>query len=432
MPAHRLLRCWIAALLLGPVPWQVGGCAVTEVRPVEQTERAPANRTQAARPAEIPFDRSAVAAVVNSRVVLATRAIGTVPFDGQVLPLISPSGRYLATQTGEAPDWPSLLGARGQSVSMRTSVEAYDLASSPPRRISWTEDLPPGSLLGRSADEAGFLIERVLPDATRRIGKVSWASGGVTWLTAEGDLAAAGTLLPPGSAAAAVFTLRELGDDQRRLMIRGRGGVDIRAEPGVSYHMPTATSTSSIVLAMTQTTSGSDLIAIRVEGSDQTPPRSTVLARHPISSDNDPMIAYQAMSPLQSPPPLPADADGAQPPGLMFFHPSASRMAVFDYASGGVTLLAERSIAGAWHLRRTQSGEPVWSVFLTTPDGLKHQTVLRSGRALEASPAVDVSEEVWVPRATNDAVRPYILIGPSERDPRGLRLVEMRPVDPPR
>lgn len=419
-------------MIIGPVLWQQAGCTVTEVRPVERTERAPVEAGESPRPVEIPIDRSAVAAVVNSRVVLATRAIGTIPFDGQVLPLISPSGRYLATQTGEAPDWPSLLGARGQSVSMRTSVEAYDLASSPPRRISWAQDLPPGCLLGRSADEAGFLIERILPDATRRIGKVSWASGGVTWLTAEGDMAAAGTLLPPGSAASSIITMREPGEEQRRLMIRSRGGVDIRAEPGVSYHMPTATSIPSIVLAVAQTTSGSDLIAIRMEGSDQTPPRSTVLARHPISSNNDPMIAYQAMSPLQSPPPLPADADGAQPPGLLFFHPSAGRMAVFDYGSGGVTMLEGRSIAGAWHLRRTSTGEPVWSIFLTTPDGLKHQTLLRNGRALEASPAAEVSEEVWVPRATNDPVRPYILIGPSERDPRGLRLVEMRPVDPPR
>jgi hypothetical protein len=422
----------IATVVLGSVVWQQSGCTVTEVRPVEQAERAPAGGRESPRAVEIPIDRSAVAAVVNSRVVLATRAIGSVPFDGQVLPIISPSGRFLATQTGEAPDWPSLLGGPGQSVSIRTRVEAYDLAATPPRRISWPEELPSGCLLGRSADEAGFLIERILPDASRRIGKVSWASGAVTWLTAEGDIAAAGTLLPPSAAASMVTTMRQPNEEQRRLMVRSRGGVDIRAEPGVSYQMPTATTDPSILLAVTQTTSGSDLIAIRIDGPAGSSPRSTVLARHPISGDSSPLIAYQTMSPLQSPPPLPADAEGSQPPGLLFFHPSAGRMAIFDFATGGVTMLASRSIAGAWHLRRTELGDPVWSVFLTTPDGLKHQTLIRSGRAIEVSPAAEVSDEVWVPRATGDPVRPYILIGPSDRDPRSLRLVEMRPVDPPR
>lgn len=432
MRIRPLLRAVIAGLALMSATCHMHGCSVTEVRPVESTARTPSVQSESRTPVEIPIDRSAVAAVVNSRVVLATRAIGTVPFDGQVLPVISPDGRYLATQTGEAPDWPSLLGSRGQSVSMRTRVEAYDLSANPPRRISWTQDLPSGCLLGRSADDSGFLIERILPDATRRIGKVSWATGAVSWLSAEGDLAAAGTLLPPGSGASSVLTLREPSEEQRRLMIRNRSGVDIRAEPGVSYQMPTATTDPSVFLAITQTSSGSDLVAIRIGGSDQSAPRSTVLARFPISSDTDPMIAYQSMSPLQSPPPLPADAAGSQPPGLLFFHTGAGRMAVFEYATGGVTVLASQSIAGAWHLRRTDTGEPVWSVFLTTPEGLKHQTLIRRARVLEATPAAEVSEEVWVPRATSDPVRPYILIGPSERDARSLRLVEMRPVDPPR
>lgn len=411
----------------------MASCTVTEVNPVAPDAAGPQTPSAEREPFEIPIDRSAVAAVVNSRVVLATRSLGEIPFDGQVLPVISPNGRYLATQTGEAPDWPTLLGTRGQSVSVRTEVEAYDLTTRPPTRIRWALPLPAGCLLGRSADDAGFLIERILADATRRIGKVSWATGAVTWLSAEGDHAIGATLTPPGSIASLLMTLREPGEDQRRMLVRGSGGVDIRAEPDTSYHMPAASSDPALASAVAQSDGGSDLLAIRMDsGSGGGAPRSLILARHPISDEATPLIAYQTMSPLQTPLPLPPGAGSDQPPGLLFFHPSAGRMAVFEVSTGAVILLADRSIAGAWHVRRTSGGDPVWSLFLTTPEGLKHQTLIRSGRAIEASPAASVSEEVWVPRSTTDAVRPYILIGPSSRDARSLMLVEMRPVDPPR
>ncbi|MFG0293741.1 MAG: hypothetical protein ACF8MJ_11420 [Phycisphaerales bacterium JB050] len=429
----RGTACWrgiVATVLCAIAAWG-GACTVTEVRPV--TPGSPSRSTGSssnAEPIEVPLDSSAVARVVNSRVVLATRALGDVPFDGQVLPVLSPDGRYLATQTGEAPDWESLLGLPGQSVSSRTRVEAYDLSASTPRRIRWTQELPSGCLLGRSADDSGFLIERIMPDATRRIGKVSWATGGVTWLTAEGDTAAAGTLGSVGSANVFATTLRTASDPRRRLRVRASGGVDTRDDPGISYHMPTGTSDPTLVLAVAQSTAGTDLVAIRVE--DSSPLRSYVLARRPISAGSDPMIAYQALSSLQSPLPLSPVAEGDQPPGVLFFHPSAGRMAVLELATGAVTMLVDKSIAGAWHVRRSATGEAVWSVFLTSPQGLQHQTLVRRDRVLEAMPASRVSDEVWVARSTTDPVRPFILIGPSSRDPRSLTLVEMRPTDPPR
>lgn len=411
----------------------LSGCTVTDVKPVTPTRAGGSTPTVTSREAaEIPFDTSAVAAVVNSRVVLATRALGDIPFDGQVLPVFSPDGRFLATQTGEAPEWASLLAEPGQAVSMRTGVEAYDLSTTPPRRIRWVEDLPPGCLLGRSADDAGFLIERIMPDGNRRIGKVNWASGGVTWLTTVDVVSSSATLTGAGPRSAFVSTQRSSLSEHRGLLVRSGAGSDQRAEPGVSYQMPTATSDPNILLAMTQSTAGSDLVAIRLESASDASVRSIVLARRPVSSSSDPLVAYQAMSPLQSPMPLSPEAGDDQPPGVLFFHPSAGRMAVFEIASGAVTLLENQSIAGAWHVRRASGGEPVWSVFLTTPDGLKHQTLVRRGRVLEALPASSVSDEVWVPRATTDAVRPFILVGPSARDPRSLTLVEMRPVEPPR
>jgi hypothetical protein len=424
--AGAAIRYTITALLAATAFGMIG-CTVTEVRPVRPE---PSSSQRGAAPIEVPIDRSAVASVVNSRVVLATRAIGDVPFDGQVLPLLSPDGRFLATQTGEAPDWPSLLGLAGQTVSSRTRVEAYDLGFSPPRRIRWPQDLPSGCLLGRSADEAGFLIERIMPDGMRRIGKVSWATGGVTWLSAEGGIAAGGTLTSFGSSSAFATTVRDQTGGSRQLLIRSASGTDRRDEPGVSYLMPTGTSDPSILLAVAQTSSGSDLVAIRLE--DSQPLRSFVLTRRPIAAGSEPLIAYQAMSPLQSPLALPPAAEGAQPPGVLFFHPSAGRMAVLELATGAVTMLVDQSIAGAWHVRRTVEGEAVWSVFLTTPKGMEHQTLVRRDRVLEALPASRVSDEVWVARSTTDAVRPYVLIGPSPRDPRSLRLVEMRPTDPPR
>lgn len=427
-PAKILVSFLTSAIVI----MAIGGCTTTQSSPPTRTP-GPAQQQTRQPAAEIPIDSSAIAAVVNSRVVLATRAIGEVPFDGQVLPILSPSGRYLATQTGEAPDWATITGAPGQAVSARTQVAAYDLSSSPPRLIRWREQLPTGSLLGRSADEAGFLIEQVRPNASRRIGKVSWASGEVTWLTNDGEIAAGATLVQSQSAASFVTAAREQNDPRQSLVLRGRGGSDLRNEPQISYSMPTATSDPDVLMAIAQTSTGTELLAMRIAaGASATQPRSVVMARRPISDSADPLVAYQAMSPLQSPLPLAPDAAGEQPPGLLFFHPGASRMAIFDVSTGALTMLAENSIAGAWHLRRTESGAPVWSVFLTTPGGLRHQTLLRSARLFDVSPAARVSDEVWVPRSTTDSARPYILIGPSKRDPRALVLVEMRPMDPPR
>ena len=427
-----MVRRLIAVALLAGLG--TAGCTVTEVTPVTPTGPGSAQPSGGAAPrAEIPIDTSAVAAVVNSRVVLATRAIGEVPFDGQVLPVLSPDGWFLATQVGEAPDWPSLLAEPGQAVSMRTSLEAYDLSTSPPRRIRWAQDLPSGCLLGRSADDAGFLIERIMPDGNRRVGKVNWASGGVSWLTGADAVSSAATVTDAGPRSAFVTTQRSSIDERRGLVVRNGAGSDQRAEAGISYQMPTATSDPAMIIAITQSTAGSDLVAMRLEsGTDGSTLRSIILARRPVSGSSDPLVAYQAMSPLQSPMPLAPDAGDDQPPGILFFHPGAARMAVFEIATGAVTMLETQSIAGAWHVRRTATGEAVWSVFLTTPQGLQHQTLLRRGRVLEAMPASRVSDEVWVPRATSDASRPFILVGPSARDPRSLMLIEMRPTDPPR
>lgn len=430
-PSGRLLQCTVL-LLAGFLAACAGPASSQQPSTRTESPRATSER-RADGPSleEIPLDTSAIAAVVNSRVVLATRSMGEVPFDGQVLPILSPDGRFLATQIGEAPDWASLLGSPGQSVSIRTEVVSYDLTARPPRRIRWRESLPAGVLLGRSADDAGFLIEQVRPDASRRVGKVNWVSGEVTWLTADGAVYAGATLLPNRAAASLATTSRDIDDTRRALLLSGNGGRDVRAEPQVSYLMPVGTADSEIMMVIAQSSIGSELLAMRVSASGSgAQPRSVVLARRPISDSAEPIVAYQAMSPLQTPLPLPPETDGEQPPGLLFFHPAASRMAVFDLSNGAIVLLADQSIAGAWHMRRTASGTPVWSVFLTTPEGLRHQTVIRRNRVLEASPAARVSEEVWVPRSTTDASRPYILIGPSPRDPRSLMLVEMRPTDP--
>jgi hypothetical protein len=100
-------------------------------------------------------------------------AIGvcSVPYDGFTLPLVSPDGRWLATQTGVPPTWPTLLAVEGQTPPRASAIEIWALDARTGWSVARTET---GLILGRSADLDGFLVEEVLEDGSRRIGRIDW------------------------------------------------------------------------------------------------------------------------------------------------------------------------------------------------------------------------------------------------------------------
>ena len=86
--------------------------------------------------------------------VAAVRAevlpMGVVPYDNMTLPIVSPSGRFLATQSGVDPTWETILAEPGASVPQATVVEIYELVrgSRSPSQVAWRPlaSPPPSSM----------------------------------------------------------------------------------------------------------------------------------------------------------------------------------------------------------------------------------------------------------------------------------------------
>ncbi len=425
----------LATVVLSLVTIASLGCVTVE----EPRGRDDARRSADGRPSiDGPVARPVDSAVTrNARVVVGVKTVGSIRFDGQQLPLFSPDGRYAATQTGEAPQWPTLLAGSGQTIEPRSTIAAYDVTASPPRRLALAEAVPAGSLLGRSADDAGFLIERVTPTGERVVERVSWLSGKRRPVSSSGEglVAAHGTLMPepPGSeapVARAVWSERSLAEATAGLAAPGG---QVRREAGVRLMLPTAAARPDVVYAVAQRDDGavgSTLVALSLRDAASPALRSVTLARAPIGNSSDPSVAYQAFAALQTP--LPASMNGVEgvtPPGFVFFHPQRRRMAVFDSFTGAATLLAEESSAAAWHVERGSRGRLIWGLFVTTSEGLVYQGLRvgeGEGRTLVASEPAPVLSESFVVRLTSDPDWPYILVGPDRRDPRSLVVLRMR------
>lgn len=163
----------------------------------------------------------------TTRVRLELKPLGTLRYDGQTLPLVSPTGEFLAVQQREEPTGPSAAASGGNALSgadqhpteqwaattwaaalaqpfaeapANVSIVFYNLRTPEPFASNQgvTVALPPGCILGRSADARGFLIERLLDDGSRWIGLVSWLDASVRWLVADEHHNAMATLGPSG------------------------------------------------------------------------------------------------------------------------------------------------------------------------------------------------------------------------------------------
>jgi hypothetical protein len=109
-----------------------------------------------------------------SQTSVSSIGVCVIPNDGFTLPLISPDGRWLATQVGVAPTWPTLVASKDQTAPMASSIEIWALEAKAGTRIA---SFGTGLVLGRSATTSGFLVEEVLDDGSRRIGLVEWPEG---------------------------------------------------------------------------------------------------------------------------------------------------------------------------------------------------------------------------------------------------------------
>ena len=153
--------------------------------------------------------------------------IGQLPYDKSTLPVVSPTGEFIATSVGIAPEKSTLLAQPGSPSPLATGVEIWKLNKSKGTFES-VFNLDPPLLLGRSADAEGFLIESPSPEGARRIGKVAWETGELTWLVADGRVNAFATIGPDGQLA---WSSREVNQSGFTLVVRNNQGRELEIGP---------------------------------------------------------------------------------------------------------------------------------------------------------------------------------------------------------
>lgn len=416
VPTRAILACLLATLatpFTGCVsePARGDSSSGVRVRP-EQQRQGQSSRAGARGDARLPEGPVASPAQsarsLTSHIVVALAPLGEVAYDGLVLPVVSPDARFIAVQSGDAPTWPTILAQRDAAPPITTAVSAFEAASPMSAPIPWPEPAPIGAILSGAATSAGFAVEQQRPDGSRALGIVSWASGRTRW-TAPDDGAVRTAW--SGAGEAEVWTERAAEAQDAALVHRARGREHRRAERAVSHHFPRLTGAGDGVYAWALSSGALELLRLAPASGD----RLTVRARRTLARGADALVAYQSASVASASP-------AALPDLLLLFDPVAQRMSVFDPATGALLPLAPDSIAGCWHNDADAPG-----VFLTTPEGLVYQRLTQRAQRWEATDPVRVLAEPWVPRATTNPERPFVLIGPG-RDGR-LRLVAMRIVE---
>jgi hypothetical protein len=395
------------------------GCVTEEAsRP---TPRASGSSSSATLPAG-PIATPSRGVSTTSRVLIGLAPIGVVPYDGQILPLISPDGRFCAVQQGDPASWPTLLAAPDADFPAFSSVAVFDLTVSPPARLDTASQIPPGMLLGRACDHRGFLVESPRPDGARWIGRVGWQSGDIEWLAREGAVCSHGMLTADGSL---LYTRRPMAGQVTELVLRTTSGeTTVKGDPNFPYAMPMATNDPSVVFALMLTASGIEIHALNVK-TGSSPRLGPVVARRLVSSARDIATAYQIAAPVQAPFPRTEASVNQDIEPLVIFSPLVGRVAVFDVRTGAIMPLAQGSIAASRWMNATRPG-----YLCTTPKGLVFTPEPQAGRSAESQPPdARLLAEAYVPRRTLDPTRPAILLGPVRSDPRLLELVAIAPAD---
>lgn len=119
--------------------------------------------------------------------------------------------------------------------------------------------------------------------------------------------------------------------------------------------------------------------------------------------------------------PAPSEVARAGLDHALVLGPSYGGMVLADPTSLRVIPLASGSVAGCW----AHGTSP--AVLLSTREGLVMQSLVRDASGWRAAEPRRLLRDPWVPVATTDPARPFILIGPGPRSqPEALQIVAMR------
>lgn len=416
----------------------LGGCVVERTpvsgTPIKRSGAAP-SKTESPRPRsdaptkaatklpEGPVARPEPGRRVATDISVEVQPRGSVRYDGQALPLASPDGRWLAVQEGEPPTWETILAQGDARPAAETRLAVYDLAASAPVKAPLAEPLQAGLMLGRGADDEGFLVESVRPDGARWIGKASWLTGRVRWLASGDAVNAFGFLTPRGEL---LFSRRAPHETDFELVVRAPDGHESvkRAVDG-SYTHPLAAAGDEAIFAFRHSRSGTDLEAIAIDRRDEGKPRlGQTRQQWRILSAADPVVAHQMAGTFSG-------SSGGDI--VVMFDPRKNRAARFDPSTGAVEGLIARSIGAA-----ASSG--AWMTpgyFCTTPGGLVFIAQPADGWPVswpDDGPVARVLASPYVARPlqpTDKGVPMYLLVGPVKGDDRRLEITRMAVTPPP-
>lgn len=365
----------VVALLAGAAVTGVGGC-VTEVVPVENSPTP--GRTNSGVPVTPKgtgggaASSGASGSISSSRVVAAIRPLGTVPYDGLTIPLVTPDGRWLVTQTGSIPPWESVLAEPGATPALGSSIKAYEIVNGALQQVKWAPpgpanslESPPdetvGMLLGRCSGDGWALVERPNPDGSRWIGKLSLITGKVEWLVQGKMVNAQALLLRNGTL---VYTRRAPDQGTAELVIRPAGIIEqlesaetpatspaaptpaplverVLRRDGWKLCQPLATPDQTMVAVMAIGPQDAQLLALSTTEIDAAG-APTVVAKDllgPLGAAG----AFQAVTSVEACPP---EVDSALRSTFLLVNADRRRLAVWDPIKGSMSLLPASVVAG--------------------------------------------------------------------------------------
>lgn len=367
----------------------LSGCVAERSNPQRGVRVNPDGTRTTQQGVQVPTGQIAtpVPATVASTVQLTVRPVGSIPYDTQAIPLTSPDGRYVATQVGPPPTWPTLWATDDAEPPIST-VEAYAIDRGAPARIEWPQRPPDAIVLGRSANDQGFLVESIQADGSRVIAMIAWASGRSEILAQEpGQVCAHATYTPRGELA---FTSRSV-DNARPavLCLRSRDGtISTISNPAGSYAYPMTSGDDRFVYALCvrtpefgARTAALEIHAIRVDRSSgrDSARLGTVAWTYRLGDATDPAVLHEFAAALAQPGPtavtgpdgVPRSADAAAP--LTIFRPGSARVHVLDMDRGRSLPLPPTTVSASWlntaRLAGARQGE-VPGFICTTSEGL--------------------------------------------------------------
>lgn len=366
----------------------LGGCTGTPSQAPRGSGPTPA---QAARPGGSNTPISRPAPVRSTRVLAEISPRGSVPYDMQSLPLVSPDGRYIATQTQVAPTWPTVAAQHDAQVPFATRVEIYAIDEN---GVSFVANVNEPLLLGRSFNREGFIVESPNRDGSRWIGLASWKTGEVTWLVTGEDVNAFASLGPDGRLA---WNRRRVDGPENAFDLVIRQGEQEWSldSPYESWLMPTWSGNGDNLFALVLSDEG-NLSAVYGTARGELALRQSRRDIH-LASDATVYTAYQTIGAQVNSPDIPSREQ------FIFMHPSRARMALWQPRSGSATMVKFFDLNTFAAVLESDE-----HALVTTERQLLRQS-LRNERDRN-----EMLAGVQVPRLTNGSQWRYILLSPQE------------------